>query len=275
VGLLPRIGPGRSQSSGDMNPLLSLTIGLLLAVSAGGANAQTDLTPPDALDLSAISLMTVIPGIEGAAALSEGGSNAALGTATVSQHLEGNRVVEGDLGQAALIEDTFSHNSGIVSVNQDAGNVNNQANVRVIALAMEGAELNITGVDLTQTRGENEIVSSGVPHTDSIVNSFNDTSGIVGVNQTSGNLNQQANVLVLAAGLRLSPEVALLDDHSLGEVVPATSDDRDSGEAGLRSEAIVDSFNNFSGVAQVSQSAGNQNDISNVIGISFNVMDPL
>lgn len=253
----------------------ALVTSLLLAAPSGVASAQMAWAPTEALDPSAVALIMLIPGIDDAAAVSEGDSNASFAFALVSQRLEGNRVVEGDVDYSSLIQDSFSRNSGIVSVNQDSGNINNQANVRVIALAAGGAEVNLPSVDLVRSRYDNEVVSSGVTHTDSIVNSFNDTSGIVGVNQSSGNLNQQANVLVLAAGLRLSPEVALLDDHSLADVVPGPADASDSGPRDPRMETIVDSFNNFSGIAQVSQSAGNENNISNVIGISINVMGSL
>jgi hypothetical protein len=184
-------------------------------------------------------------------------------------------VEESGISHASLIQDSFLNNGGIVSVNQDSGNINNQANVRVIALAAGGADLNLPSVDLARASSDNAVISSGGSHTDSIVGSFNDTTGIVGVNQSSGNLNQQANVLVMAVGLRMTPEVALLDDHALGDVIPNQTDATGGDPTSPRSESIVDSFNNFTGIAQVSQSAGNQNEVSNVIGVSVNAMGSL
>jgi hypothetical protein len=119
------------------------------------------------------------------------------------------------------------------------------------------------------------VISTNGSHEDAIVGSFNDTTGIVGVNQSSGNLNQQANVLVMAVGLRATPDVALLDDHALGDVIPTQTDATGGDPTSPRSESIIDSFANFTGIAQVSQSAGNENNISNVIGVSVNVMGSL
>ena len=257
-----------------MKTLLALASALLLAASSGTAGAQeaSELMP---VDPSSIALQIVIPGIEGAAALEEEGANAAYGLAVIEQRLEGNRVEESGIGHSSLIQDSFLRNQGLVSVNQDSGNINNQANVRVIAFAQGDAQVVLPEIELSARSRDNQVISTGgMPHTDAIVGSFNDTTGIVGVNQSSGSLNQQANVVAIAVGLRASPGVAILDEHDLGAVLPEPSADGVEPTE-PRSETIVDSFANFRGIAQVSQSAGNENNISNVIGISVNVMDPL
>jgi len=256
-----------------MKTFLTLAFAFLLAAPSEPAEAQeiTTLTP---LDPSSIALQIVIPGIEDAAALEDEGENAAFGWAVINQRASGNRVEESGIGHSSRIENSFLRNQGLVSVNQDSGNMNNQANVRVIAFAEGDAQVVLPGIDLSARSGDNEIISNGgMPHTDAIVGSFNDTTGIVGVNQSSGSLNQQANVVAIAVGLRTSPEVAILDEHDLDAVMPEPSADAVEPTE-PRSETIMDSFANFRGIAQVSQSAGNENNISNVIGVSVNVMGP-
>jgi hypothetical protein len=258
-----------------MRILSTVAAAFLLMSPSGAADAQETAAAPS--DPSSIALQIVIPGIEDAAALGDGGAEgegegAAFGWAVVNQRLTGNRVEESGVSHSSRIENSFLGNQGLVSVNQDSGNLNNQANVRAIAFANGDAEVVLPGVELSARSSDNEVISSGLPHSDAIVGSFNDTVGIVGVNQSSGNLNQQANVLALAVGLRISPEVAILEEHDLDAAMPEPCEAVEPTEP--RTETLMDSFTNFRGIAQVSQSAGNQNIISNVIGISVDQMGP-
>jgi hypothetical protein len=256
-----------------MKTFPTLAAALLLVALAGPAEGQ-QVAEPRPVDPSSVGFWIVIPGIEQAAALEEDGEDAALGSAVIEQRASGNRVEESGIGHTSRVENSFLGNQGLVSLNQDSGNMNNQANLRVFAFAGGDAQVTLPGVELSASSSDNEILSSGgMPHTDAIIGSFNDTAGIVGVNQSSGSLNQQANVVAIAVGLRASPEVAILDERDLDGVMPQASDEA-TEPSEPRSESLVDSFSNFRGIAQVSQAAGNENSISNVIGISVNVMGP-
>lgn len=96
------------------------------------------------------------------------------------------------------IYDSIKGNTGIVNVNQSVGNTTNQHNVLAIAVAFN-AGVALSEADLGQ-------VNSLVIASDFVVNRFstiNDSikgnTGIVNVNQNAGALNNQANVLSIAA----------------------------------------------------------------------------
>jgi hypothetical protein len=105
-----------------------------------------------------------------------------------------------------LIENSINNNTGVVHVNQSAGNTNNQANELAIALGLSGAGVALSEAALGQFNAFNTVFESdqdganiGINKTATIYESVNGNSGVVGVNQTSGNLANQANVVAIAA----------------------------------------------------------------------------
>jgi hypothetical protein len=97
-----------------------------------------------------------------------------------------------------LIKDSINHNKGIVGVNQSVGNMNNQLNQ--VALAANGyALVALAETDLGQLNAVNVVETSYGFKIDTICNSINYNKGIVGVNQSAGNMNNQANVVSIAA----------------------------------------------------------------------------
>jgi hypothetical protein len=109
----------------------------------------------------------------------------------------------------AFITDSINRNTGIVGVNQSAGNIDNQQNV-VTAAVSYGGVIALADADLGQ------INSALVPGFDpgqsvkewetnknaSVTGSINNNTGIVGVNQTVGNMANQANIANVAASIR-------------------------------------------------------------------------
>lgn len=116
----------------------------------------------------------------------------------------------------AVITESFNGNSGIVHANQSAGNMNNQANGLAIAVSIAGEGAALSEADLGQVNvlnsvGESDAVGStlefdedgnfvgvnpapiGINKSVRLVSSVNGNSGIVGLNQTAGNLANQAN----------------------------------------------------------------------------------
>ena len=210
-----------------------------------------------------------VSGIEGvgAVAAAAGGGGAAWGLAIVDQTLIGNTVEEYGVNRQTVIEDSVQGNLGILSINQESGNFNNQANVRVIAIAAGAGSkaLGISVVRSTTSQG-NVVISGGGTRETRISSSFNGTRGIVGVNQSAGNLNQEANVLVLGVGLALGADVFAVEDISLAQV---------SGDNTLiqdpevkRADTLVDSFTDFRGIAQITMSSGDLNSIANNLALS-------
>jgi len=211
---------------------------------------------------------TTIAGVEAVVGASGG---AMEGAAIVNQTLIGNRVVERNVTSRGLIQDAFQDNQGILSVNQAEGSLNNQAMVRVLTLGP--VDTPIQGLDLAGSARslDNTVISSGGERENRISNSFGGTVGIVGVNQSAGNLNQQANVLVLGLGAAIGSEMVALGDATLGDI-SAGNTVKQEGPAGPRANILTDSFAGFRGIAQVNQSAGDLNVLGNFVGLSLTVL---
>lgn len=98
----------------------------------------------------------------------------------------------------ALIRDSINGNTGLVYVNQAAGNLNNQANALSVAVSL-AAGVALSEADLGQFNTGNTVIEHDVFKTAVINNSVNRNTGIVGVNQTSGNMANQTNMVSIAA----------------------------------------------------------------------------
>ncbi len=110
------------------------------------------------------------------------------------------------LFRRSVIQGSINGNSGIVGVNQSAGNLNNQANVVSLAVSLSDTGVALSEADLGQFNTDNQVLESrsegsdvGVDKSATIVGSINGNQGIVGVNQSSGNMANQANVVSVAA----------------------------------------------------------------------------
>lgn len=105
----------------------------------------------------------------------------------------------------ANLQSSIANNSGVVSFNQNAGNVNNQANVVAVAVGIGDENHNVAlseaalGQVNTHPEPEFGIEEERVNKTSTINASIVNNSGIVGVNQTSGNMANQANVVAVSA----------------------------------------------------------------------------
>jgi hypothetical protein len=215
-----------------------------------------------------VDITLTVSGIEGVEAI----SSAVSGDAMVNQTLIGNRLEERDVVSTSIMQDTFRDGRGILSVNQASGNINNQANVRVLAIA-DGEGLVYDLSLATSARSiKNTVVVYGGEREDRISNSFGGAIGIVGVNQSAGNLNQQVNVLVLGIGVALGPEAITLGDATLGDI-SADNSLKSDGAGGSRADVITDALAGFRGIAQMSQSSGDLNAMGNRIGLSFTVVN--
>lgn len=118
-----------------------------------------------------------------------------INTLNVSRQEEILSETEGvfDADKTAEIEESISLNSGVVGVNQNAGNNNNQANGLAMAVG-EGSHVALAEAALGQVNTLNDIIAVETVHTDLITESVIGNSGIVGVNQTVGNNNNQGSV---------------------------------------------------------------------------------
>jgi hypothetical protein len=250
---------------------LGMPFGLGAGVSGPEARAEGDDPSGSVQDDLSVGISLSVTSIVGVKAVISAYGGAIHGAALFDQGLIGNWVEEQAVTRHVLIQDAFQNNQGIVSVNQEAGTLNNQANIRVLTLGLAGSALQ--GVDLVGSarRIDNTVISSGGERENRIVNSFGGTVGIVGANQSAGNLNQQANVAVVGVGVTSEPGVVALGDATLGEV-SANNTLVQRGSAGPRADIITNSFDGFRGVAQVNQSSGDLNITGNFFGLSLSVL---
>lgn len=106
----------------------------------------------------------------------------------------------------ATIDGSINGNVGIVNVNQNAGNMNNQANSEALAVATDlaGVALSEAALGQVNTNPENTengfpaVFEFGVTKNASMTGSLNGNTGVGGVNQASGNMANQANIFSLA-----------------------------------------------------------------------------
>ena len=249
-----------------MKRLHLVTCAVLLATVLWAPAGRSETSAPVEGEEAALDL--TIPGIGEVRAVL--GAGAVVAEIMLDQSVIGNVIDENGVSHRSAIEGSFSGGRGLINVNQDSGNVNNQANVRVIAFAAKDAEIQVLEIDTAFDRENNTVVPSEGAREDRLVDSFNDTVGVVGINQSSGNANQQSNLLVLGIGLMVGSEALLLEEHALETLFPEIPDPALlEAPTGPRTETVSDSFQNFNGVAQVTQSAGDLNVLQNVVGISF------
>jgi hypothetical protein len=98
-----------------------------------------------------------------------------------------------------LIDQSINYNKGVIGVNQSVGNMNNQLNNVAIAGGLDGVPVALSEADLGQINGANYVFEVSTVKTDTITNAINNNHGVTGVNQAGGNMNNQANVVAIAA----------------------------------------------------------------------------
>lgn len=98
--------------------------------------------------------------------------------------------------RTATITDSGSGNAGIVGINQNAGNMNNQTNAVAVAVATNGF-VGLAEADLGQLNAGNRVEEGATVKQDLITGSFLGHAGVLSVNQSSGNMNNQGTVVSL------------------------------------------------------------------------------
>jgi hypothetical protein len=200
---------------------------------------------------------------------------------------------------------SFTWFQGIGQSNQSAGSMNNQGNVVAVAYVSNAKTYasSLAAVGDTNTNNNIEVryqEDGGQPtynsiyhdprptavltQTDNMNDSFNHFIGIGQSNQSAGSLNNQNNVVSIAAGVGEKSRDGYQDSRSRG------GNDFGSAVAVAASELALNnthnsfsvdkatftnnmnlSFNGFVGIGQSNQSAGNMNNQVNVISVAASV----
>jgi hypothetical protein len=98
----------------------------------------------------------------------------------------------------ALILDSINGNVGITAVNQATGNMINQANIVSLALSLESG-VALSEALLGQDNRNNTNLEADINKNATITGSIHGNMGITQVNQSVGNLSNQANAVAVAA----------------------------------------------------------------------------
>jgi hypothetical protein len=105
-----------------------------------------------------------------------------------------------------LIRDSINNNAGVAHVNQAPGNMANQSNTFSLAVSLARGGVALAEADLGQVNRNNRVEESdsrgirdaqfiGINKRADIIGSINGNTGVVGVNQSAGNMANQANVV--------------------------------------------------------------------------------
>jgi hypothetical protein len=100
--------------------------------------------------------------------------------------------------RGASITNSVNGNLGIVGVNQNAGNGNNQTNAVALAVG-QGANVALSEAALGQENSNIHVEEFGTVRHEDITGSVNGNTGIAQVNQSNGNFNNQSSVIAFSA----------------------------------------------------------------------------
>lgn len=172
----------------------------------------------------------------------------------------GGASVMADDNHQAQINHTGQRYSGVVSLNQAAGNQQQQINSRAIAVGGQASD------SLTQKLDGKLDVSLNARATIEGT-SFSHGNGVLGVNQSAGANNQMIN----AVRISLNPGPLSIDDSALSQQnVALSADSGSTSTTGSRQVVTHDqAFTGSRGVVQVNQSAGVGNRMANTLGITI------
>jgi hypothetical protein len=162
---------------------------------------------------------------------------------------------------SAVIDSSGAGYQGNLNVNQAAGDLQQQANTRAIAI----------GTDASATTRINQKLRTQVDPAmnarSSIQgNAFSNGNGALGVNQSSGAANQQAN----AMRLTISAQPLSMDDSALSQQNVALVKGSDSAGPTLGNRQVNtddQAFTGSRGLIQLNQSAGVGNRMGNTLSV--------
>lgn len=186
---------------------------------------------------------------------------------------ENNGFFDFAINLRATLVDSVRNNLGVLGLNQDAGNVNNQGNVVATAIIQQGSEEPAGSFTHAEASTEQRSNDSSMDHNGSldfenpdkasrIHGSVSNNSGIVAINQATGNGLNQSNNIALSAGIGsvLALSEADLGQESTGNTVEEVNT--------VKVDAIRGSGNGNVGVSSGNQSTGNFNNQANTVAFS-------
>lgn len=161
----------------------------------------------------------------------------------------------------ANIQSSGTQYRGNFNVNQAAGDQQQQANVRAIAIGTEATATTSVNQRINTPANPSMNATATIGGT-----SFSNGNGVLGVNQGAGANNQMANVMRIS----ISAAPQAVDDSALSQQNVALLPSSGATGTPIGSRQVVTSdqaFTGSRGVIQVNQSAGVGNRMANTLSI--------
>jgi hypothetical protein len=161
----------------------------------------------------------------------------------------------------AEINNSGANYHGNVTINQAAGDQQQQVNIRAIAIGTE-AKASTSVTQKINTPADPSLNAKAVIGG----NSFSNGSGVIGINQSAGANNQMVNTV--RVGISAQPQG--MDDSALSQQNVALVPNSGTATPASGSRQIVTSdqaFTGSRGVVQLNQSAGVGNRMANTLNI--------
>jgi hypothetical protein len=171
------------------------------------------------------------------------------------------------VSHSVISDAALAGSSGSIAVNNSAGFGNAQANMAAISVSV-GDELAAAHLNSHQ-QAANDLPGGGNQRSEIGSNAFRNASGIIAVNQSSGNGNTQANLVAIAVGSMSEVSVDQLGRVNASQDTSANSSEN-TEDSGSQISRIADSaFSGARGIVQVNQLAGSGNRSANVFALSI------
>ncbi|MCK9376131.1 MAG: hypothetical protein M0P73_08280 [Syntrophobacterales bacterium] len=239
---------------------LSLRIGILVSVLTLALWWPAGLPVPLAGPAASLAQETAASGevVQGYAGVSiEAISN-----------ISGNYVVETNTVYNSSIMDSFRGFQGLAASNQAAGNLNNQGTYVGFAITGNNNALLSTDVNFATKHENNSLMTNNTFYQATIGGqAFKGGTGIALVNQVSGNMNTQLKAVTVSMG----NGAAILNNSQLSNV-NINNDLQVQGPMTAKVSLDEGAFQDFKGVASVTQVAGNLNQVATSLRINVNFL---
>lgn len=172
--------------------------------------------------------------------------------------------------QAVINANSGDGSAGIVGINQSPGSLNNQGNAVSVAMSAPGnaflhseASAEKVNGDMMEENGVGNVITADKSQRSNLVDSaLMGVSGILGVNQSAGSMNNQNNATSMAVG---PDSMAALSEADLGMVNSGNI----SNEIAivLADTVTAGALSGGAGILSLNQSAGCMNNQANVVAV--------
>lgn len=205
-------------------------------------------------------------------------------TGAVSQIQEGNTLYQNGSQNRTAVENAYQETKGIVTINQSAGNLNNQGIMVWLPISETATPSNIMGM---AAMNNNTMVITDAFYSVSIGSqAFRGGQGLVAINQVSGSMNNQLTTLMLSVG-RQTPQntptnvgittsgnsaIVAVSNAQLTQIV-ASQNNQVTTNGSLTAKAQIEdgAFQDFQGVVAATLTAGGMNQVMHHVAVQVTV----